>query len=91
MRDELNMVDLTKVKVEELEKPSEKTKKSLSQKRATLKLNPQNFDWFMAGIDKERIVDILEHASKIPIIKMEEPIDVRHEAIMPTPVKSELR
>jgi hypothetical protein len=42
-----------------------------------LKLNPQNFDWFLAGIDKHRIVEILDHtASKsrvdLPLIKMEE-------------------
>jgi hypothetical protein len=29
-----------------------------------VKVNPKNFDWFMAGLDQERIKGILEAVSK---------------------------
>ena len=42
---------------EQKAKPAAKKSDGLSRGPAptTVKLNPKNFDWFMAGIDKERI------------------------------------
>jgi hypothetical protein len=55
---------------DEKAKPAAKKSDGLSRgpAPATVKLNPKNFDWFMAGIDKERIQSILENVKENPAL-----------------------
>src|SRR6056300_1513198 len=54
-----------------------KSEQTFSHPGASLKLNPKNFDWFLSGIDRERIENILKDEQSFlagipPQVKLEE-------------------